>query len=113
MEIRVTDREWEFIERHLSRLADHSGKKGRPNAPDRQLFEGILWVLVTGSRWRDLPKKIYPAKSSCHRRFQEWNRDGSWAKVQRAILFRLKHMGRINADEAFVDGSFIKAKKGA
>lgn len=114
MEIRVENQEWEFISSHLSKLpskAAHS--QGRPRASDRALFEGILWILVTGSRWRDLPKGTYPAKSSCHRRFAQWSRDGSWLRVQQAILRKLQRLKRIDLAEAFIDGTRIKAKKGA
>ena len=36
---------------------------------------GILWVLGTGAQWRELPKK-YPPYQTCHRRFQQWVREG-------------------------------------
>lgn len=113
MNVRVSDREWEFLSNHLSKLprrAAHS--RGRPRASDRALFEGILWILVTGSRWRDLPKKTYPAKSSCYRRFAQWCSDGSWQKVQHALVRMLGGRGKIDLAEGFIDGSFIRAKKG-
>lgn len=113
MESRIPDRDWEFYSKYLSKLPERRSRVGRPRASDRELFEGIVWVLNFGFRWRDLPHDLYPAKSSCHRRFQEWSKDGSWNRIQRAMLFRLKHKGKINSDEAFVDGSFIRAKKGA
>lgn len=34
-------------------------KGGRPRADDRLVFEGILWILKTGARWKDLPDR-YP-----------------------------------------------------
>jgi len=113
MDVRVTNEEWELIREGLSQaLQKPIHSKGRPPAPDRGLFEGILWILVTGSRWRDLPKKTYPAKSSCHRRFAQWCRDGSWARVQHHLIRMLGGRGKIDFAEGFVDGTKIKAKKG-
>ena len=58
---RVTDEQWALIEPHLPK--HKPGKKGgRPRAPDRACFEGILWILRTGARWRDLPDE-YPSPS--------------------------------------------------
>ncbi len=35
--------------------------------------DGILYVLRTGCQWKMLPKE-YGSGSTCHRRFQEWNK---------------------------------------
>jgi transposase len=40
---------------------------GRPKANNREVLEGILWVLRTGAPWRDLPKR-YPSPSTFWRR---------------------------------------------
>ena len=110
MEVHVSDQEWEFISQHLSHLPPPQ-HPGRPRASERGLFDGILWVLVTGSRWSELPKD-YPAKSSCHRRFQQWSTDGSWVRLRKALTRRLHQRKKLKLSEGFIDGSFIKAKKG-
>ncbi|HXT84486.1 MAG TPA: transposase [Verrucomicrobiae bacterium] len=47
---------------------------GRPIIRYRKVIDGILYVLRTrGSQWKMLPKE-YVSGSTCHRRFQEWNR---------------------------------------
>ena len=33
-----------------------SGKRGRPWRDNREVLEGILWVMRTGAPWRDMPK---------------------------------------------------------
>ena len=43
---------------------------GRPRVASRPCFEGILWVLTTGARWKDLPER-YPSPATCWRRLQE------------------------------------------
>ncbi|MCL0070776.1 transposase [Dehalococcoidia bacterium] len=53
MERFLTDKQWALI---LPLLLPQK-PKGRKRADDRQTLEGILWVLKTGSRWQDLPRK--------------------------------------------------------
>lgn len=112
MQIRVSDSEWTFIRRYLSAPPRKTSWQGRPRAPDRQVFEGILWVLSTGARWRDLPD-CYPAKSTCHRRLQVWARDGSFLELHKALVRRGKRLHKLHFDEAYVDTTFIKGKRGA
>ena len=41
------------------------------------MLNGVLWILGTGSQWRELPDR-YPPFQTCHRRFQQWVRSGRW-----------------------------------
>jgi transposase len=43
--------------------------RGRPWATNKSCLLGILWVLRTGARWRDLPDE-YPDGSTCWRRLR-------------------------------------------
>ena len=61
--IRLTDAQWAQIEPHLPRPT-RSRKGGRPPIEPRAVIDGILWVLKTGARWRDLPEG-YPGGSTC------------------------------------------------
>ena len=47
----LTDEQWEQI----APLLPQTRSRGRPFADNRQVLEGILWVLRSGARWRDLP----------------------------------------------------------
>jgi hypothetical protein len=49
--IRLTDRQWAFIRPYLPPPAC----TGRPRGDDRWTIEGILYVLITGCQWQDLP----------------------------------------------------------
>ncbi len=50
----LTEKQWAKIEPLLPPLPEHP-KGGRPWCDDRRVLEGILWILRTGARWRDLP----------------------------------------------------------
>ncbi len=107
----LTDRQWGKIEPHLPK-PKQSRKGGRPPADNRACFEGILWVLRSGARWKDLPQK-YPSPSTCWRRLRDWEKVGLWLKIWRVFLSELDEAGKLDWSETFADGSFAPAKKGA
>ena len=107
---RLTDEQWARVEPHLPKWKP--GKRGgRPPSDNRQCFEGILWVLRTGARWKDLPKE-YPSSSTCWRRLNEWERKDVWLDLWRAFLAQLDETAQLDWSEAFMDGTFAPAKKG-
>ena len=75
----LSDKEWEIIEPLMQEPP--SDKQGRPWRGNRAVLDAILWVLRTGAPWRDGPEK-YPPYQTCHRRFQQWSKDGTLEKVQ-------------------------------
>jgi len=76
------------------------------------VLNGILWVLGTGAQWRELPRK-YPPYQTCHRRFQQWVREGNLERILRVLAQELQARGKLELEEAFIDASFTGAKKGA
>ena len=109
--IRLTDEQWDKIRVHLPERPA-SPKGGRPRVPDRQCFEGILWILRTGSQWSELPQQ-YGSPSTVWRRLREWEASGVLLDLWRAFLADLNDAQKIRWDECFGDGSFAPAKKGA
>ncbi len=108
---KLTNEQWKKIEKFLPK--PKPGKKGgRPWADNRKVFEGILWILRTGAPWADLPKR-YPSPSTCWRRLKLWEEQDIWLEAWRAFLSELDEKGQLDWSEAFVDGSFAPAKKGA
>ena len=87
-------------------------KRGRPRRPDREVLDGILWVLRTGAQWEALFKEIYPPKSTCHERFQEWNDQKVFPAILAALYEASEEQQLLDLREAFIDGTFSPAKKG-
>jgi transposase len=105
--IHLTDSQWAFIQPLLPPLA----RTGRPRADDRRTIEGILYILITGCRWQDLPRE-YGAPSTVWRRLKRWGEAGVWERIWRAALAALDQQSRLDWSRAFLDGSFAPAKKG-
>ena len=85
---------------------------GRPRVEPRACLEGILWVLASGARWKDLPER-YPSPATCWRRLREWTDSGIFLKAWERLLGKLDRLKGLNWDEAIGDGSFSRAKRGA
>ena len=110
-DVMLTDEQWKKIEPLIPKAGPRP-KGGRPRADDRMVFEGILWILKTGARWKDLPER-YPHPSTCWRRLRQWYEEYVLKEMWRAFLSELDHEGILEWDEVFVDASFFPAKKGA
>jgi transposase len=111
----LTEKQWRKIEPLLPELKA-SPKGGRRFVENRQVLEGILWVLRTGARWRDLPPQ-YPSPSTCWRRLRDWEEQDVWLGIWRTFIEELDEAGHLEweetfAEETFADGSFAPAKKG-
>jgi len=107
----LSDSQWLVI---AELLADPppSPLGGRPRVAPRLCLEGIIWVLISGARWQDLPERD-PSPSTCWRRLREWSDDGRFLAAWEKLLGRLDRLKGINWEEAIGDGSFVRAKKGA
>lgn len=110
--MKLTDEQWSFIKPIIPPNELPSKRRGRPYICPRKILEGVLWVLKTGARWRDLPKE-YPSNSTCHRRFQSWCKLGVMEKILQRLARHLKDIQAIDLTETYIDASFVEAKKGA
>jgi transposase len=110
-DVLLTDEQWERIKPFIPQPRKTT-KGGRPRADDRACLEGILWVLRSGARWRDLPER-FPSPSTCWRRLVEWETEDVLVRIWQAFLDTLNEQGLLDWEEVFVDGTFSPAKKGA
>lgn len=108
MHAELTDDQWALI----APLLPARKRRGRPRADDRTTLNGILHVLRSGCRWQDMPRR-YGAPNTCWRRLAHWQADGTWERIWRTLLGALDAQGKLVWAQAFLDGSFVPAKKGA
>lgn len=110
-ESQLNDEQWFLIE-DLFANPQPSAKGGRPRQASRRCVEGILWILRSGARWKDLPK-CFPSPVTCWRRHREWTESGIWQQAWARLLGQLDRQGQLNWNESTADGTFSSAKKGA
>jgi transposase len=99
---RLTDEHWDLI----SDLFPPPKRTGRPPRDRRVVVDGILWILNTGSPWRDLPEEFGPW-ATVWDLFDTWNADGTLDR----ILDRLRNTDAISKELWCVDGTIVRAAR--
>jgi len=51
----LSDEQWKINEPLLGEMPRRSDGRGRPWRDNREVINGILWILRTGAPWADLP----------------------------------------------------------
>ncbi len=106
----LTDSEWELLRRLLP---DEKNATGRPPSEARSVLNTIFYLLITGCRWCDVPVgKKWAKKSSAHRRLGKWQKNGTFASLKASLLGAAHLAGKIDWQNASVDGSFAAGKGG-
>ncbi len=78
----LTDEHWEELRPFLP---PQKPQTGRPAVDHRLIVEGMLWVVRTGSSWRELPERFGPW-STVSSRYQRWCKEGLWARILQVLL---------------------------
>ena len=101
----LSDLEWKLFEDIFPTPKKRT--KGMPPVPFRYVLNSLLYILITGCRWCDLPQgKIWASKSSAHRWLKRWQEDGTFEHLQARILALADSEGLINWNYGAIDGSF-------
>jgi len=66
----LTEKQWKIIGPLLPEPVA-SRKGGQKPAENRACLEGILWLLRSGARWKDIPEE-FPSGATCWQRFKSW-----------------------------------------
>jgi transposase len=102
----LTDEEWELI----ADLFPEPSSTGRPRRDPRSVLDGILWVLRTGSPWRDLPEEFGPWQTAW-RMFDQWNADGTFAEILARLQAAFVAAGAIDRQLWCIDGTTVRAAR--
>lgn len=110
----VTDRLWELLAPLIPSRPPGRAPGGRLRIDDRSALEGILFVLTTGCRWRDLPPQLgHGSGHTAWRRLREWQAAGVWDRLDAAVLDELSERQLLDWSRASIDGVSVRAKRGA
>ena len=82
-EFRISDTLWEWLSPYLPTHTPKAHPLGchRRRVPDRQVLDGIFFVLRTGCQWKALSSTGICSSSTAHSRFQQWVEAGVFARL--------------------------------
>jgi transposase len=110
----ISDELWALVEPLIptQKPAVH-GRTGRPRTSDRDVLEGIAFVLSTGIGWAKLPRELgFGSGWTCWRRMREWAEAGVFDRLHQAVLDRLGERGQLDWSRASLDSVSVRAKRG-
>ena len=104
----LSDEHWEAIRP----LLPTRNSFGRPARDDRQLLNGMFWILWSGAPWRDMPARYGPWQT-VYDRFRRWRDNGVLDRIMKRLQIRLNEQQRIDLDFVYVDGTIVRATRAA
>jgi transposase len=107
----LTDAEWTQIAPLIPRA--RSGGRRR-EVDERDLINGMMYVLSTGCQWRYIPRDL-PPKSTVYRYFCDWSRDRTLDRIHHALYVKCREKLDLEASPTacIVDSQSVKsAEKG-
>ena len=102
----LADEEWELI----ADLFPAPAATGRPQCNPRTVLDGILWILRTGSPWRDLPSEFGSCKTAW-RKFDQWNADGTLGRILQRLQVTMIAAGALDKQLWCIDGTVVRAHR--
>ena len=107
----LTDEEWALAKPHIA-PAMRGGRRREVN--EREVLNGIMYVLSTGCQWRALPKDL-PPKSTVWHYLDLWTYDGTLERIHYALYVMCREQAGREASPtaAVIDSQSVKsAEKG-
>jgi len=81
---------------------------------EREVLNGLMYVLSTGCQWRAIPKDL-PPRSTVHHYFCRWQHDGTLDRLHHALYVLCREQAEREASPtaAIIDSQSVKsAEKG-
>ena len=83
MRYMLTDDLWAAMAPHVEQAKQHKGGQ-RPQLPERDFFEALLYLARTGIPWRDLPAE-FGSWGAVYNRFRRWVHSGALRRLFEAL----------------------------
>jgi transposase len=74
------------------------------------IVDGILWIMRTGSPWRDLPDEFGPW-GTVWDLFDVWNADGTLDEILSRLRTMYVDAGEIDEELWCIDGTTVRAAR--
>lgn len=105
----VTQEQWEAIRDLVERKKKRTGRRLRD---DRELLNGMFWVLCSGASWRDIPERYGPWQT-VYDRYRSLRDNGTLDRMLVRLQLRLNDAGLMDLDTWYLDSTTIRASRAA
>ena len=98
----LTDDEWAVLRPFIPRA-----KRGGPprQVHEREIINGLLYILSTGCQWRQIPKDL-PPRGTLHTYLKRFEWDGTLLRIHYELYLRCReHAGHEASPEACIISS--------
>ncbi|HWB14403.1 MAG TPA: IS5 family transposase [Pirellulales bacterium] len=86
------------------------GPEGGRRPKDHHTVLKVIWfVLVTGCRWKDVPKEMGCCGETARTRMQSWEVAGIWVHLHKLLLSMLNHERQLHLETVVVDTTHVRA----
>ena len=106
----ITEKQFQLI---ASLIRPRRQRAGRPPADLFEVINGLLYVLSTGCRWRDLPHDFQIHYTTGYSYFIKWVKQGTLKKILEELKYRADKKNLLHWRNAYLDASDVRSKKGA
>jgi transposase len=100
---------------HIAPLIPPARRGGnRRHCDERELVNGLMYILSTGCQWRAIPKDL-PARSTLHDYLELWSWDGTLDRIHHTLYVKCREAAECEASPtaSIIDSQSVKsAEKG-
>jgi len=106
---RMPERFYELARPLLPEEAPPGPQGGRPPSKHYNVLKVIWFVLVTGCRWKEVPKEMGCCGETARTRLQAWERVGIWGELHTLLLTMLREQNELHLETAIIDSTQVRA----
>ncbi|HEV7350959.1 IS5 family transposase [Telluribacter sp.] len=101
----LTDSAWQVIQEILA-------DKRKRKYSLRSIFNALLYITKTGIQWRQMPNDL-PPWPLCYYYFWKWCNDGTWEKLNKALVERRRKKANREASPSvgMIDSQSVKSSE--
>lgn len=100
---------------HIAPLIPPARRGGnRRHCDERELVNGLMYVLSTGCQWRAIPKDL-PPRSTLHDYLDVWSCDGTLDRIRHTLYVKCREAAEREASPtaAIIDSQSVKSAEKA
>jgi transposase len=106
---RMPEKFYELARPLLPAERESGPQGGRPPIRHYTVLKVIWFVLVTGCRWKDVPREMGCCGETARLRLQAWEGAGIWGGLHKLLLTMLRQANELHAETAIIDSTLTRA----